>query len=192
MELSSHKNGVLPSGAAENLSRSLPVLLHTPATPSSRLTPAAYQRILQYCGVRPDLSGWRQFLMLSLSLLGFLALVAGMIFFIAWNWALMPKIAKFALVELLICSGRGGVVAMVRHRSAVCLAGTGAEFRRVICSLWADIPNRCGQLGAFPRLGAGIVAPRADWPSQWFMVLYLGHRQSGLPALLRQPGCLLV
>src|SRR5476649_184824 len=102
MELSSHKNGVMPSGAAENLSRSLSVLLHTPATPGSRLTPGAYQRILQYCGVRPDLSGWRQFLMLSLSLLGFLALVAGMIFFIAWNWALMPKIAKFALVELLI------------------------------------------------------------------------------------------
>lgn len=102
MDLSSHKNGVMPSGAAENLCRSLPALLTSSSMESSRLTPAAYQKILHYCGVRPDLSGWRRFLTLILTLLGFLALVAGAVFFIAWNWAAMPKMVKFGLVELLI------------------------------------------------------------------------------------------
>jgi len=102
MDLSSHKNGVMPSGAAEHLCRSLSTLVNTPPTEASRLTPAAYQQILIHCGVQPDISGWRKFLTLFLALLGVLALVAGAIFFIAWNWAAMPKIAKFALAELLI------------------------------------------------------------------------------------------
>ncbi|CFQ96359.1 MULTISPECIES: DUF4401 domain-containing protein [Yersinia] len=102
MDLSSHKNCVMPSEAAESLCRSLPVLLNSPSTESSRLTPTVYQKILYYCGVRPELSGWRRFLTLFLTSLGFLALVAGMVFFIAWNWAAMPKMAKFGLVELLI------------------------------------------------------------------------------------------
>ncbi|MGV8927445.1 MAG: DUF4401 domain-containing protein [Ewingella sp.] len=102
MNLSSHKNIIMPSGEAEHLCRSLSTLVNTPPTEASRLTPATYQQILNYCGVRPDISGWRRFLMLSLSLLGLLALVAGMIFFIAWNWAAMPKMVKFALAELLM------------------------------------------------------------------------------------------
>jgi len=102
MDLSSHKNGVMPSAAAEHLCRSLSSLVNTPSVESRRLSPAVYHQILIYCGVRPDMQGWRRFLMLFLSLLGFLALAAGMIFFVAWNWAVMPKMAKFALVELLI------------------------------------------------------------------------------------------
>lgn len=102
MDLSSHKNGVMPSGAAEHLCRSLSSLVDSPSTENSRLSPAVFQQILIFCGVRPDILGWRRFLTLFLSLLGFLALVAGVIFFIAWNWAAMPKMVKFALVELLI------------------------------------------------------------------------------------------
>lgn len=104
MDLSSHKSGVMPSGAAEHLCRSLSSLVGSTTTENSRLSPAVYQQILIYCGVRPDIPGWRRFLTLFLSLLGFLALVAGVIFFVAWNWASMPKMVKFALVELLIIS----------------------------------------------------------------------------------------
>lgn len=102
MDLSSHKHGAMPSGAAESLCRSLSALRNNPSSEGSRLSPAAYQKILHYCGVRPDLAGWRRFLLLCLSLLGFLALACGVVFFIAWNWALMPKMAKFAVVELWI------------------------------------------------------------------------------------------
>lgn len=102
MKLSSYNKGVMPSGAAEHLCRSLPLLMNSPPAKSSQLTPHVYQQILIHCGVRPNLSGWRKFLTLFLSLLGFLALVTGAIFFIAWNWAAMPKMGKFAVVELLI------------------------------------------------------------------------------------------
>lgn len=102
MDLSSHKHGAMPGGAAESLCRSLSALRNNPSSEGSRLSPAAYQKILYYCGVRPNLAGWRRFLMLFLSMLGFLALASGVVFFIAWNWALMPKMAKFALVELWI------------------------------------------------------------------------------------------
>ncbi|KEY57680.1 DUF4401 domain-containing protein [Serratia sp. DD3] len=101
MELSSQHQGVMPSRAAEHLCRTLPVLMNA-SSESSRLSPTAYQQILIYCGVRPDIIGWRRFLSVFLALLGLLALVAGAIFFIAWNWVAMPRMAKFALIELLI------------------------------------------------------------------------------------------
>lgn len=100
MDLSSHNKGVMPDGAAESLCRSLSAIRNTPSSEGSRLSQAGYQKILHYCGVRPDLAGWRRFLLLILSLLGFLALATGVVFFIAWNWALMPKMAKFGVVEL--------------------------------------------------------------------------------------------
>ena len=102
MDLSSHKHGAMPGGAAESLCRSLSALRNNSSSEGSRLSSAAYQKILYYCGVRPNLAGWRRFLMLFLSMLSFLALASGVVFFIAWNWALMPKMAKFALVELWI------------------------------------------------------------------------------------------
>lgn len=102
MSLSSQKNGVMPSGAADSLCRSFSVLMNAPSSEGSRLSAATYQKILFFCGARPDIAGWRRFLMVFLSLLGLLSIVAGVVFFIAWNWASMPKMAKFALVELWI------------------------------------------------------------------------------------------
>ncbi|WP_237172558.1 DUF2157 domain-containing protein [Pantoea vagans] len=66
------------------------------------LSPETCQRIFAFCGIRPSDSQWRQFLIPVLCCLGLLSLVAGSMFFIAWNWAWMPKMAKFALAELLI------------------------------------------------------------------------------------------
>ncbi|AEX54219.1 DUF2157 domain-containing protein [Rahnella aquatilis] len=87
----------MPSGAAEFLCRQTECLVK-----SGSLTPAGCQRIYDFCGVRPGYPEWRKFLVPLLSLLGLLSLVAGAVFFVAWNWADMPKMAKFALAELLI------------------------------------------------------------------------------------------
>lgn len=95
---SSYHPARMPSGAAEHVCRTLGALQRS-SPDGDRLSASAYQRILLYCGVRPDLPGWRHFLLGALTLLGLLALVCGIIFFIAWNWAAMPKMAKFALVE---------------------------------------------------------------------------------------------
>jgi len=102
MSVSSERNGVMPSTEVKQLGLSLFSLVNAPLSQRSRLSPAAYHSILLYCGVRPDLSGWRRFLTVLLTLLGLLSIVAGVVFFLAWNWAVMSKFVKFALAELLI------------------------------------------------------------------------------------------
>lgn len=87
----------MPSRTAAYLCRQIGHLLK-----AGSLTPETCERIYAFCGIRPSDSQWRQFLIPVLCFLGLLSLVAGAVFFVAWNWALLPKIAKFALAELLI------------------------------------------------------------------------------------------
>lgn len=87
----------MPSRTAEYLCRQIARLVR-----GGSLTPETCQRIYAFCGIRPSDAQWRQFLIPVLSCLGLLSLVAGAVFFVAWNWAWLPKMAKFALVELLI------------------------------------------------------------------------------------------
>lgn len=101
---SSYHPARMPSGAAAHVCRTLGALQRS-SPDGDGLSAAAYQQILLYCGMRPDRPAWRRFLLAALTLLGLLALVSGGIFFIAWNWAAMPKMAKFALVE-------GGILAL--------------------------------------------------------------------------------
>lgn len=104
MGLSPHQQDAMPSRAAERLCYFLSSLTGPSTAQSDRLSFTVYQQILSYCGVRPNLTGWRSFLRVFLTLLGLLALVAGSVFFIAWNWAAMPKMTKFLLVQLFIIS----------------------------------------------------------------------------------------
>lgn len=87
----------MPTRAAAYLSRQTARLIK-----AGRISPDGGQQIYRFLGVQPNASQWRAFLVPLLSLLGLLSLVAGALFFIAWNWAQMPKMAKFALAELLI------------------------------------------------------------------------------------------
>lgn len=102
MTFSPHQQDAMPSRAAERLCDSLSSLLGSPTEQNLRLSPTAYQHILYYCAVKPSLAGWRSFLRVFLTFLGLLSLVAGTVFFIAWNWAAMPKMSKFLLAELFI------------------------------------------------------------------------------------------
>lgn len=96
---SPHQQDVMPSRAAERVCHSVSLLIDSS---TASLSPTLYQQILYYCGVRPNIVGWRSFLRLILTLLGLLALVVGVIFFIAWNWAAMPKMSKFLSAQLFI------------------------------------------------------------------------------------------
>ncbi len=87
----------MPSRTAEYLCRQIVRLVK-----GGSLTPENCQLIYAFCGIRPSDAQWRQFLIPVLSFLGLLSLVAGAVFFVAWNWAWLPKMAKFALAELLI------------------------------------------------------------------------------------------
>lgn len=87
----------MPSRTAAYLCRQIAGLVK-----AGSLSPETCQRIFAFCGIRPSDAQWRQFLIPVLCFLGLLSLVAGSVFFIAWNWAWMPKMAKFALAELLI------------------------------------------------------------------------------------------
>lgn len=92
-------NGItgMPSRTAEYLCHQIARLMK-----GGSLNPETCQRIYAFCGIRPSDSQWRQFLIPVLCCLGLLSLVAGSVFFVAWNWAWLPKMAKFALAELLI------------------------------------------------------------------------------------------
>lgn len=113
----------MPSRTAAYLCRQIGHLVK-----AGSLTPETCQRIYAFCGIRPSDSQWRQFLIPVLCCLGLLSLVAGAVFFVAWNWAWLPKMAKFALAELLIVA-LAGVVWLrgfsMLARSALLAAGLG-------------------------------------------------------------------
>lgn len=63
------------------------------------ISAATHHAILQSIGARPNAQGWLLFLRATFALTGTLAMVCGVIFFFAWNWAALPRMVKFALVE---------------------------------------------------------------------------------------------
>jgi len=63
------------------------------------ISSATHHAILQLIGARPDAQGWLLFLRATFALIGTLAMVCGVMFFFAWNWAALPRMVKFALVE---------------------------------------------------------------------------------------------
>ncbi|WP_145525965.1 DUF4401 domain-containing protein [Yersinia rohdei] len=161
MDLSSNQKDAMPSKAAERLCRSLSSLMDSPTTESRKLSPTVYQQILHYCGVRPNLMGWRSFLTAFLTLLGLLALVAGAVFFIAWNWAAMPKMAKFALAQLLIIAL--AVVVWWRWYDAVArmaLLAVGLSFGGLF-ALYGQVYQTGADSWELFRAWAGVLLPLA-------------------------------
>jgi len=56
-------------------------------------------RALAACGLTPDAAGWRRFFDRLFLMLGTTLLLAGIIFFFAYNWDEMGNFVKFALVQ---------------------------------------------------------------------------------------------
>lgn len=67
------------------------------AIPAERLSDA-----LQHAGAYPVPRDWRRFVDLILLALGVLLLLAGVVFFIAYNWQAIGRFGKFALVQVLV------------------------------------------------------------------------------------------
>jgi uncharacterized membrane protein len=67
-----------------------------------RIAPQNVRRALDLAGALPDSGAWRQFLDWLLLFAGTLLVAAGVIFFLAFNWNDLGRMAKFALVEVLL------------------------------------------------------------------------------------------
>jgi uncharacterized membrane protein len=63
---------------------------------------AAYERALGLAGITPDGLAWRRFLDWLLAGLGAVLVLAGVVFFFAYNWADMPRFGKFAVLEVAL------------------------------------------------------------------------------------------
>jgi len=63
------------------------------------LSADALNYALRLIGIIPDKKAWQRFLDLSLLLLGTALLLAGIIFFFAYNWADMHRFVKFGILE---------------------------------------------------------------------------------------------
>jgi uncharacterized membrane protein len=67
-----------------------------------RIAPCDLRRALEIAGALPDAGAWRQFLERLLLFGGTVLVASGVIFFLAFNWNELGRMAKFALVEALL------------------------------------------------------------------------------------------
>lgn len=93
---------------------------------TGHLSPAALERALHLAGHRPDPVTWRRFADRMLLLLGLALLLAGIIFFFAYNWAAMSRFVKFALIEAALAGAVGAAWFRGVHRLGGQAALTGA------------------------------------------------------------------
>ncbi len=101
--------------------------LELPATPArlrrlahdGYLSAGALDRALALAGHTPTLPDWRRFVDILLLLLGAALSLGGVFFFFAYNWADMPRLAKFGLIEGAILLA----VALAAYKGLGSLAG---------------------------------------------------------------------
>lgn len=110
--------------------------LDRPATPArlhalaeaGALTPAALARALELASASPGAAAWKRFLERVLLALGAALAVAGVAFFVAYNWNDLGKAAKFALLEgaLLAAALLAWRLGVERLSGRIALAGAAA------------------------------------------------------------------
>ena len=69
-----------------------------------RLPPRDVPNALEIGGVTPQLSDWRNFLQTLLLWTGIILVASGVIFFFAYNWRSLHRVAKFALAETIFAA----------------------------------------------------------------------------------------
>ena len=74
-----------------------------------RLAPGKLREALEATGALPDARDWRRFLDRLLLWMGTVMLASAAIFFFAFNWAEMGRLAKIGLVEALIVAALAGL-----------------------------------------------------------------------------------
>ncbi len=81
----------------------LPVYLYRLAR-VKHLTPSALDKALYLIGIIPNRTAWRRFIDKLLLLFGTALVLAGVMFFFAYNWDDMSRLAKFGLLQVSILS----------------------------------------------------------------------------------------
>jgi uncharacterized membrane protein len=88
------------------------------------LTPTKVEAMLDLADARPSRAEGLRFLGLCLRIAGILSLAAGLVFFVAANWARIAVFGRFALVELVLVA----CVVVAFWRPPPSFAGRGATF----------------------------------------------------------------
>ncbi|KAF3997928.1 DUF2157 domain-containing protein [Glaciimonas immobilis] len=101
-----------------------------------QLSPMAAERALQLSGELPKAADWNYFLQKFFLFGGALLLVAGIIFLFAFNWSVLPRFAKFTLLEGLLIAA-----ALSAHRYTL-------DTRKGQAALFAAMLS-CGALLAY-------------------------------------------
>lgn len=134
------------------------------------ISPAAWQKAMNFCGFRPDgkawLAYWRQLCLLG----GALFFVAGVVCFIAWNWGTMTPLARMALTGAVVASSGFGAV----------LLGPDTRLGRVlllVCGL--AIGPMLAVFGQTYQTGAELWELFRVWTAV-LVLLALAGRQAGL------------
>ena len=71
---------------------------------SDLLKPEDVPRAIKLAELEPQLGDWRKFLQALLGWVGMILLVAGVIFFFAYNWSALPRMAKFGVAETALAA----------------------------------------------------------------------------------------
>jgi len=142
-----------------------------------RIAPEALPHALALAGVTPDGPAWRRFIATLLLSLGALLVAAGVIFFFAYNWQVIGRFQKFALVQGLFAAAAFGAwlygPAKIAGRASLILSTllTGALLALV---------GQTYQTGADPwqlfALWALLIVPWtvvARMPVLWLMIVAL-------------------
>ncbi|HEY8212062.1 MAG TPA: DUF2157 domain-containing protein [Myxococcaceae bacterium] len=94
--------------AADPLDRAATAERLTAIAAAGGLSDRALARALDLASESPRSAEWRAFLSRSLLFLGSALMLAGVIFFFAYNWSELGRFAKFALLELAIAGAAAG------------------------------------------------------------------------------------
>lgn len=130
----------------EHETRVDPSLLRKLAAPLG-LTPTGYARALELAGCVPTAADWQRQLSRFLLLVGVALALSGVAAFFAYNWAALPHLAKFALIEAGIIAG----VLASAWRGPDSPWGRSALFAAaVLCGILLAVFGQTYQTGADP------------------------------------------
>lgn len=149
-----------------------------------RIPPGDLRRALEVAGALPDAPAWRQFLDRLLLFAGTLLLAAGVIFFLAFNWNELGRMAKFALVEALFVAALVAVWRLGIERVAGKAALLGAAlFTGALFALIGQTYQTGADTFELFAAWAAAVAPWAlvaRFPSLWLFWLLIANLAASL------------
>jgi uncharacterized membrane protein len=122
-------------------------ILTTPITPkhlyslarANILSPNGLEYALRRIGTVPDAAAWQRFINNLLLLLGTTLLLAGILFFFAYNWAYLSRFLKFAVLEFGVLSMAMFASWQLRHLSGQAALLAAAVLLGVLLAVYGQI-----------------------------------------------------